>query len=180
MTAAHWNQDVVANTQASVPDVFTTAGDIAYATAADTVARLGIGVKGKLLVVNSAATAPEWQDGSAIANAVDDSVSWIATNNWDDALTVSITPKTDSGNFIVLGGAQIQSDDRTSLRCGIDSSYGHQSTAVGATAGIRNITAMVIVANSTTAAHTAALQMYTEETAGVILVDAWLYAFWIH
>ena len=43
----------------SSTDLITTAGDILYGTAADTVARLGIGTAGQLLKVNSGATAPE-------------------------------------------------------------------------------------------------------------------------
>jgi len=43
-----------------VADVVTTAGDLIYGTAADTVARLGIGTAGQVLQVNSGATAPEW------------------------------------------------------------------------------------------------------------------------
>ena len=43
-----------------VADVVTTAGDLLYATAADTVTRLGIGTAGQVLKVNSGATAPEW------------------------------------------------------------------------------------------------------------------------
>lgn len=38
----------------------TTAGDIPYATAAATVARLGIGTAGQVLKTNAGATAPEW------------------------------------------------------------------------------------------------------------------------
>jgi hypothetical protein len=48
-----------------VADVVTTAGDLIYGTAADTVARLGIGTAGQVLKVNSGATAPEW--GAAAA-----------------------------------------------------------------------------------------------------------------
>ena len=44
----------------SSTDLITTAGDILYGTAADTVARLGIGTAGQFLKVNSGATAPEW------------------------------------------------------------------------------------------------------------------------
>jgi hypothetical protein len=44
----------------SSTDLITTAGDILYGTAADTVARLGIGAAGRVLKVNSGATAPEW------------------------------------------------------------------------------------------------------------------------
>jgi hypothetical protein len=44
----------------SSTDLITTAGDLLYGTAADTVARLGIGTAGQVLQVNSGATAPEW------------------------------------------------------------------------------------------------------------------------
>jgi len=44
----------------SSTDLITTAGDLLYGTAADTVARLGIGTAGQVLKVNSGATAPEW------------------------------------------------------------------------------------------------------------------------
>lgn len=44
----------------SSTDLITTAGDLLYGTAADTVARLGIGAAGRVLKVNSGATAPEW------------------------------------------------------------------------------------------------------------------------
>lgn len=44
----------------SSTDLITTAGDLLYGTAADTVARLGIGTAGQVLTVNSGATAPEW------------------------------------------------------------------------------------------------------------------------
>jgi len=44
----------------SSTDLITTAGDILYGTAADTVARLGIGTAAQVLTVNSGATAPEW------------------------------------------------------------------------------------------------------------------------
>jgi hypothetical protein len=52
-TGLKWAVDPVA-------DVVTTAGDLLYATAADTVTRLGIGTAGQVLKVNSGATAPEW------------------------------------------------------------------------------------------------------------------------
>lgn len=52
-TGVKWAVDPVA-------DVVTTAGDILYATAADTLTRLGIGTAGQVLKVNSGATAPEW------------------------------------------------------------------------------------------------------------------------
>ena len=49
----------------SSTDLITTAGDILYGTAADTVARLGIGTAGQVLTVNSGATAPQWATAAA-------------------------------------------------------------------------------------------------------------------
>jgi len=67
-TGLKWAVDPVA-------DVVTTAGDLIYGTAADTVARLGIGTAGQILKVNSGATAPEW--GAAAAGGA---LTLIATN----------------------------------------------------------------------------------------------------
>lgn len=44
-----------------VSDIVTTAGDLLYGTAADTLVRLGIGTANQLLAVNAGATAPEWK-----------------------------------------------------------------------------------------------------------------------
>lgn len=64
ITAAIWNQDIVSNVQAGVPDIFTAAGDIVYATAADVAGRLALGGTAyQTLRVNSAVTAPEWGNG---------------------------------------------------------------------------------------------------------------------
>jgi hypothetical protein len=57
-----WGDQVRANFQAGVPDIFTTKGDIAAATAADTAARLGVGADDATLVADaSAATGLAWQ-----------------------------------------------------------------------------------------------------------------------
>lgn len=50
--------------------VVTTAGDILYATAAGTLARLAIGTADQPLVVNSGATAPQWGFATKTANTV--------------------------------------------------------------------------------------------------------------
>ena len=62
----------------SSTDLITTAGDLLYGTAADTVARLGIGTAGQVLKVNSGATAPEW-GAAAGASLVGCSVIKITT-----------------------------------------------------------------------------------------------------
>lgn len=54
---------------AAIPkSLVDAAGDLIYATAADTVTRLGIGTAGQVLKVNSGATAPEW--GAAASSAL--------------------------------------------------------------------------------------------------------------
>ena len=58
VTAAIMNAHVRDQLNAYWP--YTTAGDQAYASAADTVARLAIGTAGEVLRVNAAADAPAW------------------------------------------------------------------------------------------------------------------------
>ena len=73
----------------SSTDLITTAGDILYGTAADTVARLGIGTAGQVLKVNSGATAPEW--GAAASGALTliarTSFSNVASQSFDNFST---------------------------------------------------------------------------------------------
>jgi len=70
----------------SSTDLITTAGDILYGTAADTVARLGIGTAGQVLKVNSGATAPEWgaaAGGSFVGVMVNNSATQNVANTTD-------------------------------------------------------------------------------------------------
>lgn len=60
VTAAMLNIDIYDNGLASAVAKVTTAGDLVYATGANALARLGIGMAGQVLAVNSGATAPEW------------------------------------------------------------------------------------------------------------------------
>jgi len=74
----------------SSTDLITTAGDILYGTAADTVARLGIGTAGQVLKVNSGATAPEWGAASSaswVGCVLTNSASQSIANNTYTALT---------------------------------------------------------------------------------------------
>ena len=72
----------------SSTDLITTAGDLLYGTAADTVARLGIGTAGQVLKVNSGATAPEW--GAAAGG------SFVGCSVYDSNATQSIATGTDT------------------------------------------------------------------------------------
>jgi hypothetical protein len=47
--------------------VLTGQGDLAYASAANTPARLGIGSAGQVLQVNSGGNAPEWASSSGVS-----------------------------------------------------------------------------------------------------------------
>ena len=73
----------------SSTDLITTAGDLLYGTAADTVARLGIGTAGQVLQVNSGATAPEWQTVSsgALTKISRQSVSAASSVDFDGVFT---------------------------------------------------------------------------------------------
>jgi predicted acetyltransferase len=55
-TATENNTYIKDNFAAGVPDIFTTKGDIAVATAADTAVRLGVGTNGHFLTADSAET----------------------------------------------------------------------------------------------------------------------------
>jgi|JI10StandDraft_1071094.scaffolds.fasta_scaffold15083_2 hypothetical protein len=54
----------------SLAGLSLVAGDVLYATAADTLQRLGIGTAGQLLRVNSGATAPEWAAHLTLSTSV--------------------------------------------------------------------------------------------------------------
>mgnify|MGYP001616542960 FL=1 len=95
VSAALLNAQIRDNGIAGVPDIFTTAGDIAYATAADTAARLGIGTALQLLRTNAGATAPEW--------AADPSTAHIAASAAVHGLPASVNVlgnRSAAGEFV--------------------------------------------------------------------------------
>ena len=93
----------------SSTDLITTAGDLLYGTAADTVARLGIGTAGQVLKVNSGATAPEWGSvagGGKVLQVVNATYSTVAANSTstyaDTGLTATITPSAATSKILVF------------------------------------------------------------------------------
>jgi len=81
LTAADLDQ-IRANFQAGVPDIFTTKGDLAVATAADAAARLAAGADDSTLVPDSGeATGLAWQIQPA-ARVYNDANIDPATNDW--------------------------------------------------------------------------------------------------
>lgn len=116
----------------SSTDLITTAGDLLYGTAADTVARLGIGTAGQVLKVNSGATAPEWGAASSsptfvgvrctngaqtIPNATNTALDW-GTETYDtDAFHSTVTnisrftvPAGKGGYYLILCQVDFQSN----------------------------------------------------------------------
>jgi hypothetical protein len=113
-----------------VADVVTTAGDLIYGTAADTVTRLGIGTAGQFLAVNSGTTAPEWvaapggganwsllnAGGTALTGAATITISGISgkdkimvlvinASSASASSTISVRLNTDTGNNYKFYGA---------------------------------------------------------------------------
>jgi hypothetical protein len=77
---------------AAIPkSIVDAAGDVIYATANDTVTRLGIGTAGQVLSVNSGATAPEWKTISTSPTFVGCSVY---ANNHQTISTATFTDLT--------------------------------------------------------------------------------------
>ncbi len=101
-----------------VADIITTAGDLIYGTAADTVARLGIGTAGQVLKVNSGATAPEWgaapAGGGKVLQVVTGTQATQVTNTTntyaDTNLSATITPTLSSSKVLVLISQSVQQD----------------------------------------------------------------------
>ena len=90
-------------------DLITTAGDIVYGTAADTMTRLGIGTANQVLRVNSGATAPEWATpagGGKVLQVVSGTYSTEVTNTsgaaTDTGLSLAITPTLATSKVLVI------------------------------------------------------------------------------
>jgi hypothetical protein len=92
---------------ASLQSTLTTTGDIIYASAANTPARLGIGSSGQVLTVSSGI--PSWaaaSGGGKVLQVVSATTSTAVSNNTatytNSNLTASITPSSASSKVLVL------------------------------------------------------------------------------
>ena len=100
----------------SSTDLITTAGDLLYGTAADTVARLGIGTASQVLAVNSGATAPEWvtpSAGSSFTYAVFRDEKTSGTNGGTATLGAWRTRDLNATQFNDISGASLSSNQIT-------------------------------------------------------------------
>jgi hypothetical protein len=102
-SAANHNTYIRDNFAAGVPDIFTAAGQLAYATGANAAAALATGVARKILRMNSAANAPEWagaivtrvaRTGTAqvISHATETDISWNSETYDTDGLWAAGSP----------------------------------------------------------------------------------------
>lgn len=101
VTAAQLNTHLRDNMLETAAAKVTTAGDIVYATAANALARLGVGSTGQVLTVASGL--PSWQTHAhtnSSANLGAD-VTINTANTWFDGPSLSLA----AGTWLVIGGA---------------------------------------------------------------------------
>jgi hypothetical protein len=108
-----WTVNAFSVTNAISNSTVTTTGDIIYASAANTPARLGIGTASQVLAVNSGATAPEWKTiaaGGKVLQVIMGSTATQASNSTttaaDTGLTATITPTLNTSKVLVLVAQQ--------------------------------------------------------------------------
>ena len=97
---------VITNTVATA---FDAAGDLVYGTGADTFTKLSLGTAGKVLTVNSGATAPEWATpagGGKVLQVVQATYSTATSNSTstyaDTGLSATITPSTTGSRILCM------------------------------------------------------------------------------
>lgn len=102
------------STLTSLESLSLAAGDVLYATAADTLTRLPKGTAGQVLKMNSGATAPEWVDAV-------DTVAWaLVASGALSGATIDITSGLDGANevMVVLVAAIVSGSNVHQLRVG--------------------------------------------------------------
>jgi len=98
----------------------TTTGDIYYASAANTPARLGIGTASQVLQVNSGATAPEWatpasaSPASAVATTGGEQ-STTSTSYTDLATTTAVTLTTGTKVLVIVTSYTFSGDNDSTI-----------------------------------------------------------------
>lgn len=104
-TAVDWNI-IGANFAAGVPDLFTTKGDLAVATAADTAARLGVGTNGQVLTAQSGETTGQiWATLGASSIARYKMAATKTASNGSNLIIDYTTKDFDSDTAVTTGAA---------------------------------------------------------------------------
>jgi hypothetical protein len=126
------------------------AGDLLYATAADTLADLAIGTAGQLLRANAGATAPEWGSALSVSSGSPVSLSGTTTDitgipSWVNIIVMTINGLSSNGTSTPL----VQLGDSGGIE---NTGYSANGAFLGASVGAANSTAGFIV-NMATAAQ---------------------------
>ena len=121
-----WDEDdfnnyLQANFAANSPDIYTTKGDLAYATAADTLARLAVGTNGQMLGVT--AGAPAWISGKVPSGMI---IIWSGA-----------TGAIPTG-WVICDGNNSTPDLRNSFVVGAGSTYAVDATGGAASANLQH------------------------------------------
>lgn len=145
ITAAEWNDLLGATGDMSLtaPGVVTTAGDITYASAANTLARLGIGATSEVLTVTGGV--PVWAAAASGSRAVvgqDTAESTYSTNVQADIVTVAISPSiTAAQGFRITGRYRKGTGDTAAAEVGIKINSTLILSAAGSAVFLANTTA---------------------------------------
>ena len=102
ITTGTWTGTAVAETKGGTNQTTYTQGDILYASASNTLSKLAKGTAGKVLTMNSGATAPEWASAASAADT-----PWTVVHNFADfyydmeVQTKPSNPSADHARFYV-------------------------------------------------------------------------------
>ena len=123
-------------TLTSLSGLSLVAGDILYATAADTLERLPKGTAGRALVMNSGETAPEWASSialqAAVAAASQTSIDFTGIPAWVNRVTIIGTGLSTNGTSDVVVQLGDSGGFETSGYTGADTAWSNgTSPAVG-------------------------------------------------
>lgn len=117
---------------ASLAGLSLVAGDVLYATGANTLVRLGIGTAGQVLQVNGGATAPQWATPASPAGHV--LLGTITTTSGTSQTLGSLTLTGYSFLLLVVNGVSM---DTANARMALSSTVGPQCSAqISAVAGV--------------------------------------------
>lgn len=146
--------------------VVTTAGDLIYATAAGTLARLAIGTAGQSLTVNSGATAPQWASvpvlGTEQATTSGTAINFTSIPAWAKKITIEFVGVSTSGTDDLL----IQLGDSGDIEATTYLGASAAMTNAGATVGANYTTGFGIVSGAATNVFHGSVTLYLEDSTG--------------
>lgn len=156
-------------TLTSLEGLSLVAGDLLYATAADTLTRLAKGTAGQVLRMNSGATAPEW---------VAPGFTWMTAQATTSGTQFDFTGIPSTAREIILRFSGISTNGSDDLWVqlgdagGFETSGYDQQAAMPASAGSTTTSAFAVVRNSSAQAMFGAMRLYrTSEASHIWFAD---------